>query len=371
MTEGQIERWADAAQFHAEEAHDWDEKVGVPPKVTLIWMTPDPLGALASFNQMYIGNVIRRLDDVTDEMRRKALDDMQKTHLQAPLENIKVQFLFEGGDRAFQQQLTRQRTAVYAIESLRFAVKGALGHNTTLPPDLLGTVQDLIEDDEFQDISLVDLMDRGQYLADEHKKRLKWEYALATVDAVYHQLVNDGMPAEEARGLLPLATAGPIQMTTDMRNLIAHSGNRLCTQAQFHWRSFFYQIVMSIRNACSAGGHRPGHDDPSGPMYDFEKPENFWQYQAIAEAKMFQPICYQTGKCEFKGSADRACSIRDRVDQFAYHGVSSDKWDFPNIVTVRHHSEGQRGEEITIPAIRTEEWLVDPAAARTTVPKGL
>lgn len=347
-----IEGWADKAQFHAEEAHDWDEKIGVPPKVTLIWMTPDPLGALASFNEMYIGNVIRSLKDVTDEQRYKALADMQKTHLQAPLENIKVQFLFEGGDRAFQQQLTRQRTAVYAIESLRFAVKGALGHNTTLPPDLMGTVQDLLEDDEFRDFTLDEVMDRAQFLNDAHKKRMKWEFALNVVDRVYQELVNDGMPAEEARGLLPLATAGPIQMTTDFRNLIVHSGNRLCTQAQFHWRSFFFQIVEQIRTAA----------DPLGPMFTMTPPASAWGFKAIAESNMFKPACFQLGHCPFKGSADRACNIRERVDAFSAAGISSDLWG------ETHFREGgyppKENGDIIAHGIHTREWLVNPAAAR-------
>jgi thymidylate synthase ThyX len=237
-------KWADRAQYHAEESHDWDEKVGVPPKATLIWMTPDPLGALASFNQMYEGNVIRSMNDVDDDMRRKALSDVLATHLQAPLENIKVQFLLEGGDRAFQQQLTRQRTAVYAIESLRFAVKGDLAQCTTLPPHLYGT-EGSSDPDLSVDFCLEDIVKSWEYTHRKPKdqQRALWDYSIDIIDKVYHHLVDAGMPAEEARGLLPLATAGPIQFTTDMRNLIAHSGNRLCTQAQFHWRSFFVQMV--------------------------------------------------------------------------------------------------------------------------------
>lgn len=365
-----VERWADVAQFHAEgfdQLQEQLEKFGVAPKVHLIWMTPDPLGALASFNEMYIGNVIRGMDDVTDEMRRKALDDMQKTHLQAPLENIKVQFLIEGVDRAFTHQHVRQRTAVFAQESMRFAIPGKLLDATTLPPPLHGSERTL-HPEEIRNVALDAMLDSHEYamLSRKEKQRARWDYCVQIIDEVYHSLVNDEFPGEDARGLLPHCTATRIHFTTDLRNLIAHSGMRLCTQAQFHWRSVFYQIVEQIRQQ---QGQVTPHLDGDHGYYDA------WQYEAIADAKMFKPICFQTGKCEFNGSADRACSIRDRVNAFSQAGIPSSEWGRANNPLFAM-DDPERGPDhpaakIVIPAIRTEEWLQNPAAARTTIPKGV
>jgi len=313
-------KWADVAQFHAEafSQDDWDEMYGVQPKVTMIWMTPDPLGALASYNEMYEGNVIRSMADVTDEMRIKALENIQKTHLQAPLENIKLQFLFEGVDRAFTHQVVRQRTAVFAQESMRFAVKDDLEHSCSLPPSLFGT-------------KATDPDTDYTYNSDEQKWRVKWDEVLRHIDQVYGELVNAGMPAEDARGLLPHCTATRMHMTTDMRNLIAHAGNRLCTQAQFHWRSVFTQIVQQIR----IHGERDGVNGSDA-----------WQYKAIANSAMFRPACYQLGHCPFKASFDRACSIRSKVDRLSQAGVPSSEWE----------------QEIPV-----GEWLFNPASARKAV----
>jgi len=76
-----------------------------------------------------------------------------------------------------------------------------------------------------------------------------------------------------------------------------------------------------------------------------------WQYEAIAD--LFRPVCYLTGKCEFKANFDRKCKIRDRVDAFHDNGVSSEHWHEDVKVNTRH-----------IGAIQPAEWLLDPGAAR-------
>ena len=315
-------QWADRAQFHAEDFEDVGND-GVEPKVSLLWMTPDPLGNLAAYCEMYKGNVIRGPKDITDEMRAQALEDVQATHLQAPLENIKVGILIEGVDRAFTHQLVRQRTAVFAQESMRFAVLGDLLDATTLPPSLQGTERtEQSRDTEF---------DSGP-----QQQRWMWDEAVRQIDAAYHALVNSGMPAEEARGLLPHATATRIHFTTDLRNLIAHAGNRLCTQAQFHWRSVFTQIVDEIRN-----------------HWDGEVASEKWQYEAIADSGMFKPVCFQLGKCPFKASFDRACSIRSRVDRLSAQGHPPENWD----------QEGYGPDRIF-----ASDWQLDVNAARVKGP---
>ena len=294
----------DAAQYEAE-PHCGDPDEGVRPTVRLLWMTPDPLGAVAAMSAIYSGRVVRSLEEVTDEDRYSALADVQKTHLKAPLEAVKLHFLIEGVDRAFTHQHVRQRTAVYAQESMRFAVLGDLLDATTLPPSLAGTQR--------LDSSVDALPSRSQ----AQRWREIWDATLAHVDAAYHCLVDAGMPSEEARGLLPHCTATRIHYITDLRNLSDHSGNRLCTQAQFHWRQVFAGIVSEIAQY----GNRFGSAG--------------WQFRTIAESGLFRPVCYQLGHCPFTASFDRACSIRDRVQL----GL----WD----------------------KINPAEWLADPGAART------
>lgn len=327
-----LRKWADEAMFTAE-PHESDVDTGVLPTVTLLWMTPDPLGAIAAMSEMYKGNVVRNLADITDDIRRSALEDVQQTHLQAPLEAVKLHFMIEGVDRAFTHQLVRQRTAVYAQESMRFAVVEGLANATTLPPSLQGTVGGAPGDTDPGDQA-------------EANRRV-WDHVIDEIQAGYDYLVDNGMPAEEARGLLPHCTATRLNYVTDLRNLVGHAGNRLCTQAQFVWRIVFSEIVQAIRNYDA---------EPEG--LDSPDLSRSWQFEALAASNMFRPVCYQLGHCPFKASFDRACSIRDRVDLFAQHGIESKDWE-ESTVTVSGVKQGP---------ISPKEWLMNPAAAR--VPYG-
>jgi thymidylate synthase ThyX len=332
-------KWGDAQQYHAEPHSNYQgPDVGVMPTVKVLAMTHDPLGAIAALAAMYEGVVIRDLDDVTDERRAKAFHDVQQTHLKAPLEACKIHMLVEGVDRSFTHQQVRQRTAVFAQESLRFAVPGRLEEATSLPPSLHPAGWD--EPDH---------MGEGVPIYSDQQKTWReiWFNVLSFIDVGYPTLVETGMPAEEARGLLPHATATRDHWVTDLRNLSDHAGNRLCTQAQFHWRIVFAEILKAMIQ------YGIDHD-----------PEHKADYESLARSPLFRPVCYQLGHCPFNASFDRGCTIRDRVEQFARHGVASEHWDKDCIVPVLHHTEGERGEEFTIPAIHMTEWLADPGAAR-------
>lgn len=319
----ELERSGDVQQYAAEPHSNYKGPgQGVMPSVEVLAMNPDPLGAIASMNAMYSGKVIRNLKDVTDAMRIKALEDVQKTHLKAPLESVKIQMLVEGVDRAFTHQQVRQRTAVFAQESLRFAVPGDLTEATTLPPSLQAGV---VQGPEGP---------RDTYSAQQERWRQIWFNVLTTIDAGYHALVSDGMPSEEARGLLPHAVATRDQWITDLRNLSDHAGNRLTTQAQFHWRFVFACVLDAIS--------RFGHSENVPP-------ENAWQFDAIAQSGLFRPVCYQAGHCVFNASFDRACKIRDRVNAMGKLGIPSSEWEKPEM------GENQ---------IHRSEWLLDPGAAR-------
>lgn len=290
MTE--IQQWSDAAMFLSAPMR------GDGISVHLLWATPDPLGAIAAACRMYEGFPTYSLDDITDEDRKRYWRQVQDTHLKAPLEFVKFHFFIEGVDRAFTHQMVRQRTAVYAQESMRFAVKDNFVSETPLPPSLMG-------------------------LPDDDPKVVLWSRALQNIQVAYNNLVDTGVPAEDARGLLPHATTTRLNYATDLRALADHAGNRLCTQAQFHWRIVFTQIRQAIR---SLG----------------------WQGELISE--LFMPVCYQLGRCPFKADFDRGCTIRDRVDAFHSVGVKSDQWD-------------QGSEEHDIAPIDPAEWLTDPRAA--------
>lgn len=270
---------ADPAMF---KAHSMARAPKHGATVRLLWATPDPLGAVAAMWRMYKGVPTYDLADIPDADRRQAWEDMHKTHLQAPLESIKLHFYIEGVDRAFTHQLVRQRTAVYAQESMRFAVKEDLVKDSTVPPSIIAC-------------------------GDDSQEAVMWEACLHSIEQTYMMLIEKGIPAEDARGLLPTCVATRVHYITDLRNLIDHAGNRLCTQAQFAWRDVFRQIVTSIRDYKTGVNKR-------------------WQFEAIAGSDFFKPVCYRLGHCAFEAVIDRQCVIRSRVQKGKFNEIHDSEW---------------------------------------------
>lgn len=361
-----LQKWVDPAMFASEPL---DATTG--PKVFLLNMNTDPLGSIAAACKMYKGEVTRGLHEVTDDERRYYLAELQKTKLTTPLEAVQLHFLLEGVTRSFTHQLVRQRTAAYAQESLRFAVvEDGFTERVALPPSLAGTVsyneavdralgalgRTPVNDDE-----LAAYVDR--YASEGDRARWEWDQALERLQRAYKAMVEQyGIPAEDARGLLPHNLTTRVHYVTNLRSLLDHSGNRLCTQAQFEWRLVFSRIAEAIRN------YNPYVPDWDG--YGLESLQ--WQYEHLS--RLFKPVCYQIGKCAFEADFDRKCSIRNRVQANADLNRSSSQWgeeydevnDNPPVVGVGPQSvlRDEKRTPVFIGAIQPAEWLLDPGAAR-------
>lgn len=279
-TGAEVSGWRDEAMFSTEPV------VGDGPQVYLVNATPDPLGSIAAVNGIYAGIVHRSRSKITDEQKRYEWEQVEKTHLKAPLEFVQVHFLVEGVTRAFTHQMVRQRTAAFAQESMRFGVKENMAAETELPPSIRpGSDQERI-----------------------------WFETLQTVEEAYLSLVANGIPAEDARGLAPHAVRTRIHYVTSLNNFINYSGDRLCTQAQFEWRLVWAGFLRSMMEHTSYP-----HASEAG------KCDN-WQWRLIAESNQFRPVCYKLGKCPWKGDIDRPCKIRDRVEEGRWEEIDIREW---------------------------------------------
>lgn len=359
-----IQKWADDAMFTAEPTRD------LVPKVYILQGTPDPLGSVAAFSAMYTGEVVRDKRDVTDEQRRYHLQEMQATKLKAPLEAVDLHFMVEGVTRSFTHQMVRQRTAVYAQESLRFAVKEDAADAIALPPSLAGTVSleewcDAADLDPDVDPSA---QEEFRTESDLQRSRLIWDYTMRDIADTYNHLVETGMPAEDARGMLPHSIVTRLNYKTNLRNLQDHSGNRLCTQAQFEWRMFWVSLTGALRDYCT--GLTCKNPDSFARHVPMRGCDN-WQWREISN--LFRPVCYFTGKCEFNADFDRKCSIRDRVQANAHIGRSSSEWGSSyDAIPKSEHSAGphdvryhpSENRPVFIGGISPAEWLMDDGAAR-------
>lgn len=315
-------RAADAAQY-ARPAIPEEQRGQI--RVRLLNATPDPLGSVAALCEQYKGNVIRSLAEVTDEQRRACLDDMGKTVLNGPLEAVQFHWQIEGVTRSITHQMVRSRASFFAQESLRFAVpEGDWRDEIPYPPSLtLNGREGTLERETVEPI------------------RQRWREAMMNAQHAYEDLIAYGIPAEEARGVLPHDMPTRIHWVMDLRTLLAEAGKRTCTQAQFPWRMIFAGMAKELRAYGSRyGGHAAKHG---------------WQYAEIANR--LRPVCFQTGSCGFMAAFDRSCSIRSRVDANAAIGRPSSEWhrDSPNVV---------RGVPVAL-AIHDYEWAADPSAARS------
>jgi thymidylate synthase ThyX len=162
---------------------------------------------------------------------------------------------------------------------MRFSVAANGQHEVRLPPSL----EDLPEDDP---------------------KRITWDNVVSRIAWAYKSLIDAGVPAEDARGLLPTNIGTRIHYKTNLRGLAEHAGMRLCSQAQDEWKEVWEGIITALLNW--------------GPVSDR------WQQRAIAA--LFRPVCFSTGKCEFMAETDRWCRIRDRVQAHAAKGEPSVTW---------------------------------------------
>jgi len=289
----EVTRYVDGAMYEAEPI---DADALAAPRVHLLSATPDPLGAVAAASMMYEGRVVRDLAEITDDERRHYYDQAFKTTLKAPLEFIDFHFMVEGVTRAHSHQEVRQRTAVFAQESMRFAVKEQIAAR---PGPLISATK-------------------------SHKRA--WEQAVEVVWQTYQYLIAQGVPAEEARGLLPHDTLTRLHHKVNLRNLMDELGKRTCTQAQFDWRLWAAAVREAIYNYSGpmttvSEVYVQGEYDGLDPKYN-----NRWQFRYIAESPIFRPICFNTGHCMFKAQMDRGCRIRARVEEGKFDEIKTEEW---------------------------------------------
>jgi flavin-dependent thymidylate synthase len=358
----EVQKWADVAMFKAAPI---DAQSG--PRVQLLSCNSDPLGTIAAAAKMYKGEYVESLAAISDEERRHYLEDTRKNALAAPLEFVNFHFIISGVTRGFTHQMVRQRTATYTQESTRFAVKEDVP--VGYPPSLNGTTRweewwFKCKNELYPNLSALTTEQTDQIneyserqATQEQRWRREWDITVHAIAGQYNILVNQGMPAEDARGLLPTNLLTRINYNTSLRGLLDHAGLRLCTQAQFEWRLVWMKILDAIReygiNQFYARPTEPldladRSDLPGYPLFSSQ-----WQFDELAT--IFKPICYQKGSCQFLSDVDRACSIRDRVQNFAKHAVPSSDWDKGMLM---------KNEGIYLHPIFDPEWMLDPAAAR-------
>ena len=189
-------------------------------KITLITHTPDPEKVIASaaklcYSSSDIESLMSGLTTEKIEVFIKKLTDLGH---QSPLEHCSFTFGIEGVSRALSHQLVRHRIASYSQKSQRYVKEGQFEY--IVPPSI---IENPICKDAFEDFV----------------KNSQWTYDF---------LIDNGIPAEDARFVLPNACETKIIVTMNIRTLLHFFEERCCNRAQWEIRHMAYAMLRICKD---------------------------------------------------------------------------------------------------------------------------
>jgi thymidylate synthase (FAD) len=214
--------------------------------VVLLQSTPEPerLVALAARLCYSPAGIADLQEDVSRKDVRKLVRRVLSMGHASVLEHVVFTYGVEGISRATSHQLVRHRIASYSQQSQRY-VSADFGYVT---PKTIGEAR------------------TGGSLPAEpagaaRKKPLseKFERHMKSCAALYEEMVKSGIPAEDARFVLPNATETKILVTMNARELHHFFALRLCRRAQWEIRE------MARRMLALAAGEAPLLFETAGP----------------------------------------------------------------------------------------------------------
>jgi len=199
-------------------------------KVQLLEYTPNPDSVVAAAaRQCYSGGFVGDtyhpyfLDiDATskdyNEIDRKMIEKIMCLGHLSVLEHAAFTFAIEGISRTCSHQLVRFRVASFSQQSQRYCFLGK-EFKKVVPPLIASSIWS----DRFDDL----MAEIGQFYAD---------------------MVDDGIPAEDARFVLPNACETNIVMTMNARELHHMFDLRCCTMAQWEIRDLANEILRILQD---------------------------------------------------------------------------------------------------------------------------
>ena len=179
-------------------------------QVKLISCTPDALNLLLSTKNTRLSSDDNPAD-WSDEKRMDHLRYMLGT-IKSSWEMIDYIFQIEGVTRAFTHQLVRHRTGSYAQQAMR--VVDARNQPVEKPPSIsISGVTNQI-----------------------------WDDGVAAAMGFYGQLIDNGAPIQDARGLLPTHITTSIMAKYNLRTLHDMAKLRLCVRTQGEFQDVFRRM---------------------------------------------------------------------------------------------------------------------------------
>lgn len=207
-------------------------------RVALLRHTPEPeltvaLAARLCYSASTIDQLAERL---SSEDIRTFLDKIMSLGHHSVLEHASFTFGVEGISRACSHQLVRHRLASFSQQSQRY-VEFREEDDLVVPPTVSGSEERLA----------------------------LFRRTMATCRDAYRQLVDDGVPPEDARFVLPNAAATRLVVTMNARELRHFFSLRCCERAQWEIRAMAVDMLRLVRAVAPVIFHDAGPGCLTGP----------------------------------------------------------------------------------------------------------
>ncbi|MFZ3208618.1 MAG: FAD-dependent thymidylate synthase [Geobacteraceae bacterium] len=193
-------------------------------KVALLQYTPDPEMSVALAARLCYSPVA--IDELKERISasdiKGFLDKIMSLGHQSVLEHASFTFGVEGVSRVTSHQLVRHRLASYSQQSQRY-VSHKKRFAAVVPPVIA---------------------ERPELLA-------RFEAQMEALHKCYAEMVDAGVPAEDARYILPSATETKLIVTMNARELLHFFTARCCERAQWEIREMAMEMLRLSKAVAS------------------------------------------------------------------------------------------------------------------------
>jgi thymidylate synthase (FAD) len=220
--------------------------------VKLLKHTPDPEKTCAIAARLcYSNSAIEELNDkLGDEQVKSLLARVISSGHHSVLEHASFTFGIEGVSRALLAQLTRHRIASFSVQSQRYVkFKGDL--ELVTPP----------------------------LIAKDAALKAKFDAAVASLKGLYDDFISAGIPAEDARYILPNAATTKIILTMNARELRHFFSLRCCNRAQWEIKEMACRMLNLAKKQAPTLFAGAGPDCVSGECTEEKPCGNPWPRQ--------------------------------------------------------------------------------------------
>ena len=199
-------------------------------KVKLLEYTPEPERVVAMAARLcYSATGAEELSErLSEEQVQKMVKKMVALGHASTIEHVSFTFGIEGVSRVLTHQLVRHRIASYDQQSQRYVA--AHGFQYITPPTI-----------------------EANPAAKERFDKL-----LADIRSAYDDLVEMGIPKEDARYVLANAAETKILVTMNARTLLHFFNLRCCNRAQWEIRDMAYKMLAEVKKVAPTLFHNAG-----------------------------------------------------------------------------------------------------------------